>query len=118
LFKVANYSAMSKEEREKYEESLKYYNDLKNSLDTAFDEGKEEAYLELMPIIEQERQKAEQKEKQLEIERQKAEQKEKQLEIERQKVIKTVKNMQKDGLSIELIMKYTGLSKDEINKII
>jgi predicted transposase/invertase (TIGR01784 family) len=51
LFRTASYSALSKEDRDKYEESLKYYNDLKNSLDTAFDDGKEEARQELMPII-------------------------------------------------------------------
>jgi len=97
LFNVANYSAMNDNERAKYEESLKYYRDLKNSLDTAFYDGKKESYNELMPLIEQERQKAEQ---------------------ERQKLILTIKNMQKDGLSNEIIAKYTGLSVNEIDKLL
>ena len=110
LFKVANYSAMNDNERAKYEESLKYYRDLKNSLDTAFDDGKKESYDELMPLIEQERQKAEQ-------ERQKAEQKDKDLQKERQKMQTTIHNMKKSGLSKEEIVKLTGISIDEINKL-
>ena len=52
---------MDRNERAKYEDSLKYYRDLKNSLDTAFDDGKKEGYDELLPLLQQERQKVEQK---------------------------------------------------------
>jgi predicted transposase/invertase (TIGR01784 family) len=69
LFRTASYSALSKEDRDKYEESLKYYNDLKNSLDTAFDDGKEEARQELMPLIKKERKQKETAEKLAEEER-------------------------------------------------
>ena len=82
LFRVANYSALSKEERQAYEESLKYYNDLKNSLDTAFEEGKEAAYEELQEIIEQERQRAEQERKEKEKIKQLAEQERKRADQE------------------------------------
>ncbi|MEM6845514.1 MAG: Rpn family recombination-promoting nuclease/putative transposase [Bacteroidota bacterium] len=42
LFEVAEIAKFSKEEAEAYEDSLKAYRDLKNSLDTAFEEGKKE----------------------------------------------------------------------------
>lgn len=44
VFKIAQYHKMSKEEKMAYEDSLKYYRDLKNSLDTAKEEGYEEGY--------------------------------------------------------------------------
>jgi len=66
---------------------------------------------------EQERQKAEQKDKQLEQERQKAEQERQKAEQERQKLIETVKNLKSLGVSIEIIEKSTGLSKEEIEKL-
>ena len=115
LFSVASLAALSKTERAKYEDSIKYYNDLKNSIDTAFDEGiiegkaegkvegKAEAYNELKSIIEQEQQKAEQ-------ERQKAERK-------NMALINSVKIMKQAGIVIEEIQKATGLSLDIIEKI-
>ena len=41
-FEAAEIARFSPEEREAYEDSLKYYRDLKNVVDTARDEGKEE----------------------------------------------------------------------------
>ncbi len=41
LFEVAEIAKLSKEEADAYEESLKSYRDLKNSLDTAYEEGME-----------------------------------------------------------------------------
>jgi predicted transposase/invertase (TIGR01784 family) len=40
LFKAAEIAKFSPEEREQYENSRKYYWDMKNVVDTAFDEGK------------------------------------------------------------------------------
>lgn len=40
LFKTAEIAAFTKDERIEYEDSLKKYRDIKNSLDTAFDDGK------------------------------------------------------------------------------
>ncbi len=117
LFNVAQYSAMNETERAKYEESLKYYNDLKNSLDTAFDDGKTEAYDELMPIIKHKEKELEEERQKAEQERQKAEQKDKELKQERQKLIEGAKKMKSDGLQNEIISKYTGLSIDEIEKL-
>jgi predicted transposase/invertase (TIGR01784 family) len=42
LFEVAEIAKFSRKEADAYEESLKSYRDLKNSLDTAYEEGVEE----------------------------------------------------------------------------
>lgn len=42
LFEAAEIARFNPEEREAYEDSLKYYRDVKNSLDTAREEGREE----------------------------------------------------------------------------
>lgn len=42
LFATAEIARFTPEQIRSYEKSLKYYRDMKNSLDTAFDEGKEE----------------------------------------------------------------------------
>ncbi len=69
---------------------------------------KEEVINQKEELIKQERQKAEEKEIQLIAERQKAEQKE----------IQLVKGMKKDGMSIDLISKYTNLSIEKIKTIL
>jgi predicted transposase/invertase (TIGR01784 family) len=76
LFEVAEIAKFTPEEVKAYEDSLKTYRDLKNSLDTAREEGRKE-------------------EKRL-----------------------TVLNSQKAGLSIELISSITGLSTEEVQRII
>jgi len=47
LFEVAEIASFSPEEKEQYEESLKYYRDLKNVVDTSKEEGREEAMVEV-----------------------------------------------------------------------
>ena len=42
LFESAEIAKFSKEEKEAYEESLKYYRDIKNIVDTSREEGREE----------------------------------------------------------------------------
>jgi len=70
-------------EKTKYEESLKYYRDLKNVVDTSFDEGKIEG---------------------------KAEGKiEGKIEIARQ--------MKSEGEPVEKIVRFTGLTVEEIEKL-
>lgn len=46
LFEAAEIAKFTPEQVRSYEDSLKYYRDLKNSLDTAFEEGKEEGRIE------------------------------------------------------------------------
>ena len=76
LFEVAEIARFSPEEVQAYEDSLKSYRDLKNSMDTAFEEGREE---------------------------------------EKRQV---VKNSIKAGLEIDIIANITGLTPEEIEKII
>jgi len=107
LFKTASYSALNKADRDKYEESLKYYNDLKNSLDTAFDDGKEEARLEMQNLIKEAQNREEEERKQKEEARQK----------ESEATQNLARKMLKYGESVEEIMKETGLSRKEIERI-
>jgi len=46
LFEQAEIAQFSEKEYQEYEDSLKYYRDLKNSMDTAFDDGKVEGKIE------------------------------------------------------------------------
>jgi len=75
LFETAEIAKFTQEESRDYEDSLKYYRDIKNSLDTAKEEGKIEGKIEV------------------------------------------VKKGLKEGLSVEIIMKLTGLTKKEINAL-
>ena len=47
LFEAAEIAKFTPDEKTKYEESLKYYRDLKNVVDTSFDEGKAERSAEI-----------------------------------------------------------------------
>ena len=118
LFRTAAYSTLSKDDRDRYEESLKYYNDLKNSLDTAFDEGKEEARLELLPIIKAKDKKIEEKDLAIEIERRQKERVQKQKEEVQNKLKSFVLKQLKKGKSISEISDDLDLSENEIKKFI
>ncbi len=84
LFEVAEVAKFTREEMISYEDSLKYYRDLKNSLDTAFEEGK-----------------AEGKE-----------------EGKKEGLIQVVLNGNQTGLSIAALSALTGLSEDEVTRIL
>ena len=75
LFDTAEIAKFTAEERVAYEESLKYYRDIKNVVDTSREEGKEERTLEI------------------------------------------ARELKKNGIPIEMIVKSTGLSKKEIDKL-
>ncbi|MCC6723339.1 MAG: PD-(D/E)XK nuclease family transposase [Saprospiraceae bacterium] len=76
LFEVAEVAKFSREELLSYEDSLKYYRDLKNSLDTAFEEGKVHGLRDV------------------------------------------VRNGARKGLDIETLSNLTGLTADEVGKIL
>jgi predicted transposase/invertase (TIGR01784 family) len=78
-FEHAAIAKLGHEELNRYEMNLKQYRDLKNTIDTAFDEGKLEGKLES--------------------------------KLELAKVMKA------DGESLEKIMRYTGLSAEDIAKL-
>lgn len=71
LFEAAEIAKFTAEEREAYEESLKYYRDIKNVVDTSKIEGKTEVAFE----------------------------------------------MKRNGEPIDKIIKYTGLTKEEVEKL-
>lgn len=91
VFETAEIAKFSPDDKVKYEESLKYYRDLKNVVDSSYEEGKAEGKAEG-----KEEGKAEGKE-------------ERNIEIARQ--------MKSDGEPIEKIMRYTRLSAQEIENI-
>jgi len=47
FFEQAKIAQFSEQEYQEYENSLKYYRDLKNSMDTAFDDGKNEGIVQI-----------------------------------------------------------------------
>lgn len=76
LFEVAEIAKFTQSELLSYEDSLKYYRDLKNSLDTAKEEGKIEEKIEV------------------------------------------IKKGKTEGLSVEILIKLTGLTRPEIEQIL
>jgi predicted transposase/invertase (TIGR01784 family) len=111
LFQVASYTALSKADKEKYEESVKYYNDLKNSLDTAHQEGYQEAQAIYELELEEER-------KQKEEERKQKEEVQQQMNALQQQLIDTIQNMHNLGLSTEQIALATNRPIEEIEEIL
>ena len=91
LFDSAEIARFTQDQVRSYEKSLKYYRDMKNSLDTAFDEGKEEGRAEG---------KQEGKE-----------------EGEQQKEHEIVINGLKQGLDKEVIASLTGLPLEAIKQV-
>ncbi|MCH8515459.1 MAG: Rpn family recombination-promoting nuclease/putative transposase [Cyclobacteriaceae bacterium] len=79
LFETAEIAKFTPAQIQSYEDSLKYYRDLKNSLDTAKEEGREEGREE--------------------------------------RAFEIAKEMLKDNESLEKIVKYTGLTKDQIEHL-
>jgi len=75
LFDTAEIAKFTAEERVAYEESLKYYRDIKNVVDTSREEGKEERTIEI------------------------------------------ARELKKNGIPIDMIVKSTGLSKKEIEEL-
>lgn len=83
LFEAAEIAKFTLDEKTKYEESLKYYRDLKNVVDTSFDEGKAEGKVEGKV--------------------------ERNIEIARQ--------MKSEGEPTEKIVRFTGLTTEEIENL-
>lgn len=87
-FEKAELSKLGYEDLEKYEMNLKYYRDYKNTVDTAFDDGKLEGLLEGRL--------------------------EGRLEGERKAKIETAKSLKALGVDVKTIADATGLSIDEV----
>ena len=84
LFEAAEIAKFTPEQVRSYEDSLKYYRDLKNSLDTAKEEGREEGLVEGL---------------------------EKGIEKGREEIARAMLNANE---SIEKIMQYTGLTREQV----
>ncbi len=96
LFETAEIAKFTPEQVMNYDDSLKYYRDLKNSIDTARDEGKELGYKDGVEKG---------------IEKGMAEGK-------RKAKIEVAKKMLNNGIDIDIIIQATGLNKKEINALI
>ena len=91
LFEEAEIAKFTPQEMREYEASKMAYRDIKNSIDTAKQEGKQEGLAEGM-----------------------------ELGIEKgmnQKALDIARNMLADGVDINLIMKYSGLTQEQIEKL-
>ena len=91
LFEEAEIAKFTPQEMREYEASKMAYRDIKNSIDTAKQEGKQEGLAEGM-----------------------------ELGIEKgmnQKALDIARNMLVDGVDINLIMKYSGLTQEQIEKL-
>jgi predicted transposase/invertase (TIGR01784 family) len=104
LFEQAEIARYSREEYAAYEESLKVYRDLKNSIDTAKDEGRAEGLKEGEALGIAEGLKEGEA---LGIAKGKSEQ-----------LQEFVKNMKESGFSNEMIIKAARISLDELNSLL
>ena len=87
LFEVAEIASFSAEEKVQYEESLKYYRDLKNVVDTSREEGLKEGREEGLK------------------------------EGREEEKIQIARSLKLQGVSIDVIIKATGLSKSDIEEL-
>ena len=84
LFSVAELANFNRDEQRAYQDSLKYYRDVKNAMDTMFEEGREEG-------LQEGREEGRQEEK-----------------------ITIARQMKLAGLSTDQIVSITGLTEDEV----
>lgn len=103
-FAIAQLAQFSPEERKAYEDSIKYYRDLKNSYDTAHQEGWVEG-------LEAGEQLGMAKGEQIGIAKGRA-------EGEQQAIIKMAQGMQANGLDLKMIAAVTGLTEAEIKSLL
>lgn len=87
LFEAAEIANFSLEERQAYEDSLKYYRDLKNVVDTSREEGIEEGKIEGK------------------------------IEGKMEGKMEVALALKNNNIPIDIIMNSTGLSKEEIDKL-
>ena len=99
LFEAAEIAKFTTKEREAYEDSLKYYRDIKNVVDTSREEGFNDGI-----------------EKGMEKGIEKGIEKGMEKGIEKRN-IEIAKELKNNGVSIEIIMQSTGLLKEEIEKL-
>ena len=99
LFEEAEIAKFSKTELKEYEDSLKAYRDVKNSIDTALERGREEGRTEGL---------AKGRAEGLEKGRQKG--------IE-QRNVEIARKMLEAGMAVDVVMEMTGLSEDTVRRL-
>lgn len=104
LFEVAEVAKFTREELQSYEDSLKYYRDLKNSLDSAFDEGKEQG--------------REEGKKEGLIEGKIEGLIEGKIEGKKEGLREVIRKGAGAGVDVKTLANLTGLSEDEVSRII
>ena len=95
LFEAAEIAKFTPTEQKAYEESLKYYRDMKNVVDTAHEEGREEGRVEG-----REEGRVEGREEGREEER-----------------FTIARALNENGVSVDLIMNSTGLTREEVERL-
>ena len=103
LFEEAEIAKFTPQELREYEASKKAYRDIKNSIDTAKQEGKQEGLAEGMELG---LKKGMKKGMEKGMEKGKNE-----------KALEIARSMMADGVDINLIMKYSGLTQEQIDKL-
>jgi len=121
VFKIAEYSKLNPDERVAYEDSLKYYRDLKNSLDKAFEDGQ----AALIPLLRQAEERVEQERKEKEQERKEKEQERKdrvdaeiKAQIANKKLNHIVLKQFNKGKTIQEIAEDLEIQEEEVEEII
>ncbi len=102
-FEEAEIAKFNAEDRREYEDSLKAYRDIKNSIDTALEQGREEGM---------KKGRAEGLEKGLKKGLKKG-----RAEGEKQKALSIAKAMLQRGLDIQMIAELSGLTAEEIQSL-
>ncbi len=113
-FKAAEIAKLEPVERNAYEQSLKYYRDMKNVIDTAVHAEREELKAEYEEELKEERRLKEEERRQKEEERRQKEEAVQRAEEERRQ--KEEERRQKELLLAKL--KSSGMSDEEIQKLL
>ena len=115
---IAEYSVLSSDERTEYEDSLKTYNDRKNSLDTAENKGYLKAEELFLPQIEEAKARELEERRQKEEERRQKEEALLKQEEAQQKLKRIISKMLEKGFSITEIADDLGMTELEILAIL
>ena len=118
VFNIAEYRSLSREEQNIYDESLKNYNDLNNSLNTAKADGYSDAENTYLPLL-----KKAQKEKEKERkEKEKAQKREEEAKLREQEtktsLTKMIHKLLAKGFSLEEIAEDLGKNVEEIKELL
>ena len=116
LFAIAEVAHFTREELKSYEDSKKFYRDIKNSMDTAFEEGKVEGKEE--GIVEGKVEGKEEGLKQGELKGLKKGRIEGLKEGKKTMIVEIIQNGASNNMSVETLTQLTGLTEKEVLDII